>query len=320
MYIKQTEHTNEDYKKIVALSGNVFNSSEWLSIYNNELKVFGIYNPDNKIIGGFHLYFSKLKGLSYIKNPPFTPHIGLFYNNISTNHSSKLSFDKQIIGLVCDFISNQKFKLLTIALPDSVIDTQPFFNQKYKVVPNYTYQLDLEQTKELLYSNLSSDKRTVIKKIEKNEIDIRLENNYQLIFDIVTKTLRNKGKSTNSKLLNKILFQYANSNNSFAYTTYHNNIPSSTAFFIHDNKCAYYLLGGTNPDNKNTNAGIASLWKGVEHAKQLNLKTFDFEGSMLPEVEKFFRGFGGNLTPYYTINKANLILEMAIKMAKRQIF
>ena len=56
------------------------------------------------------------------------------------------------------------------------------------------------------------------------------------------------------------------------------------------------------------------------YAKGKGLKAFDFEGSMLPEVEKFFRGFGGDLIPYYTINKAFLPVEMALKFMKRELF
>jgi endo-alpha-1,4-polygalactosaminidase (GH114 family) len=45
------------------------------------------------------------------------------------------------------------------------------------------------------------------------------------------------------------------------------------------------------------------MWKSILKAKQMNLKIFDFEGSMLPNVERYFREFGGNLVPYYSCEK-----------------
>jgi hypothetical protein len=33
----------------------------------------------------------------------------------------------------------------------------------------------------------------------------------------------------------------------------------------------------------------------------MGFKTFDFEGSGIPAIEKFFRSFGGALTPYFCI-------------------
>ena len=60
--------------------------------------------------------------------------------------------------------------------------------------------------------------------------------------------------------------------------------------------------------------------ESIRHAKELGLKTFDFEGSVIPAIERYFRGFGGKLTPYYRVNKAWLPLEMALKLVKRQLF
>jgi hypothetical protein len=62
------------------------------------------------------------------------------------------------------------------------------------------------------------------------------------------------------------------------------------------------------------------MYNSIEYAKQIKMPVFDFEGSMLPEVEKYFRDFGGVLTPYYTINKANRIIEIILKFIKPNIF
>jgi len=63
-----------------------------------------------------------------------------------------------------------------------------------------------------------------------------------------------------------------------------------------------------------------AIVEAIKHSKELGISKFDFEGSMLPEVEKYFRGFGGNLVPYYSINKAKLPIEIALKFVKRTHF
>jgi hypothetical protein len=62
------------------------------------------------------------------------------------------------------------------------------------------------------------------------------------------------------------------------------------------------------------------VFKCIEKAKSLGCSVFDFEGSMLKGVEKFFRSFGPTMHPYYTVNKANIFLEMALKLKKRATF
>jgi hypothetical protein len=49
-------------------------------------------------------------------------------------------------------------------------------------------------------------------------------------------------------------------------------------------------------------------------------KVFDFEGSTIPRVEPFIRGFGGTLTPYYSAAKAWLPLECVLKLRHRGYF
>jgi len=73
-------------------------------------------------------------------------------------------------------------------------------------------------------------------------------------------------------------------------------------------------------NNKHSGAGSATLWECIKKAKSLGLEKFDFEGSMNPKIEHYFRGFGGNLVPYFTVNKANIFIELALTFIKREYF
>jgi hypothetical protein len=80
------------------------------------------------------------------------------------------------------------------------------------------------------------------------------------------------------------------------------------------------LFGGNSKDENTSGAGSATLWECIRKAKSLNLKRFDFEGSMNPGIEHYFRGFGGVLTPYYTVNKALIPIELVLKILRREYF
>jgi hypothetical protein len=67
-------------------------------------------------------------------------------------------------------------------------------------------------------------------------------------------------------------------------------------------------------------AGVSCLEHCILYAKRLGLEVFDFEGSMMPEVESYFRSFGPRMVPYYTINKGRLPLELVLKFIKRERF
>lgn len=300
--------------------GSVFNSPDWLTIYGDTISKIGIYDKDNFLIGGFFVYSHSKMGLKHINNPPFTPNIGLFFQNKSQSKSAIISFEKSIMLAVATYLKSAKFDLLTIALSYNFIDLQPFIWEKYKVIPNYSYRLNLTQTKEELWAKLSSDKRNSWSKIEKDGIEINKIVDYNVVKQLVLKTFSRKEKKINLKILDSLLFTYANPKNSFAFAAYKKNLPIAVAFCIHHKDEAYYILGGYDAEQKHQGAGTGVVWRSILEAQQMNLKIFDFEGSMMPEVENFFRGFGADLTPYFTINKATIPLELLLKFAKREIF
>ena len=59
------------------------------------------------------------------------------------------------------------------------------------------------------------------------------------------------------------------------------------------------------------------LGQAIQDAQAKELEIFDFEGSMLPGVEAFFRGFNGELKPYFTVWKyGNRLLSFIDTMRK----
>jgi hypothetical protein len=66
-------------------------------------------------------------------------------------------------------------------------------------------------------------------------------------------------------------------------------------------KC-YYVFGGTRRGGSNNSLGPAALFNAILLARKNGIKTFDFEGSMIPEIEKYFRQFGGELVAQYSVN------------------
>jgi len=63
-------------------------------------------------------------------------------------------------------------------------------------------------------------------------------------------------------------------------------------------------MGGGAPDLRNSGATSLCMWEAIQFAATVT-KSFDFEGSMLETVERFFRAFGAKQTPYFAISKIN---------------
>ena len=80
--------------------------------------------------------------------------------------------------------------------------------------------------------------------------------------------------------------------------------PHAGLYLIWDENSAYYLMGGGDPELRNSGATSFCMWEAIKFASTVT-RVFDFEGSMLEPVEKFFRSFGAHHVPYSAISKFN---------------
>ena len=320
MYIKEIEEKNfEFYEQVASESGTFFDSAELLSIYGDKVRIYGFCDDNGDILGGFHLYHGKRLGLSVYGNAPFSPSAGPFLKMKTTRRATANSTWKKALLLMAGFLEKLPYSIISLSLSKSVIDAQPFIWGKFKVIPHFTYMLDLDETIESIWDGFSRQHRHHITKAKKDGLDVRRANGPEIIMGLVMKTFSRQSKKINIEYLNKLL-SFCGPGNSYAFASYKNGIPVSASLFVHDGSTSYLLLSGYDHENKHHGAGALAVWEGIKQAKELKLKHFDFEGSMLQPVEKFFREFGGRLVPYYRINKAKLPIEMALKFYKRELF
>lgn len=90
--------------------------------------------------------------------------------------------------------------------------------------------------------------------------------------------------------------------------------PHAAVYLVWDDDSAYFLMGGGHPELRESGAMSLCLWEAIRFAARV-ARRFDFEGSMLEPVERFFRGFGGSPRPFYSVSKSNL--SMAARTVSR---
>ena len=78
----------------------------------------------------------------------------------------------------------------------------------------------------------------------------------------------------------------------------------AVAYIVWDAHAAYYLLGGGDPDLRTSGAASLLMWEAILRSRAVT-DVFDFEGSMLKPVERFFRSFGARQAPYLYVSRAS---------------
>jgi hypothetical protein len=297
------------YETLASRYGSVFNSLDWLSIHGEAVRIYGIFDNGHSLIGAFHVFVYHKLLFKFMINPPATPHMGLFYINPASNNSSSNSFHKELHTFLADFLLAEKSALVDINLPPEIIDTQAFIWKGFQIRPKYTYLIDLQKSTDEIWEQFSSQRRKSIRKALADKMEVKCCTDNNEIKMLTEKTFDRQEKKLPAGLLDKILFAFAKPENSFGYLCSQDKKASAGNFCIHDATTAYYILGGYDASNKHHGAGALAMWESIQHAKKLGLKTFNFNGSMLPKIEEYFREFGAELKPYYNIQKFKGLLN-----------
>jgi hypothetical protein len=93
----------------------------------------------------------------------------------------------------------------------------------------------------------------------------------------------------------------------------------AAGYFVRDERWVYYLVGASDPELRTSGAASLMMWKGIEYAAEHGLG-FDFEGSMVRSVERFFRSFAGVPTPYSIVRKTPSRILRVGRPIKRALY
>ena len=301
---------------------SAFLNINWLKNYREDkLMPIGIFNNNNELIGTFLLYrYKRLKLFKQLSAPPFMPTCELYYHNPASNKANQHKFDKDILSAITNYLSNSK-DIVIIDLPSSVKNITPFIHKKFKVSTRITYQLDLMQSEEELFNNMSSERRKNIKKAVKDGVWAKqVKNINPQAADLIKSTYSRNNKNVDFSIIEGIL-QNMEDNSSCMLVAYDkNNHAIASNFCVYDKNKSTYKFGGYNSNLKHEGAGALLMWESIKLAKSKGIRYFDFDGSMLPAIETFFRGFGCDVINYHTIVKGPFLLEILLKMRQRNLF
>lgn len=287
-----------EFNRLQLESNEVFSSESWISAYGPSLRRFVILDDAEKVVGGFVAFEGGIKSIKTLVTPPFASHCGLF---VMSDHSSpfkKNSFHKKVMQAIAEFLSNSSYSYYKLDFPEGFSDMQPFVWKKMNVNVKYSYVLDCSVSEEVLRGNLDPKLRNVLNKFEKENWVISSQRNEESAYRIITTTLGAKNVKWKDEILKKLLQKDCLSYTSISAAEQTVSIAITANA---GNKC-YYVFGGVNREEKNNALGPAALYNSILQAKRNGKLLFDFEGSMIPDIERYFRQYGGELVAQYSIN------------------
>lgn len=192
-----------------------------------------------------------------------------------------------------------------------ITDWLPFYWEGYKQTTRYTYLLKGLQQPDLIWENMSPNiRRNITKAKEKHHITVRKGISIDEFLQIQEQTFGRQGipnKSDTGTLVRLIRTCRQRGQGDLWGGYDEQGRLHAAAFIVWQESSAWYLAGGGNPALRSSGAHSLILWECIRYVSRFT-NQFDFEGSMIPGVERFFREFGAIQTPFFTITKGKLSL------------
>jgi hypothetical protein len=301
----------EEYRKICDKNPEipVFSQAWWLDVATDheEWDVVIVKNNET-ILGTMPYIYRKKYFFTELTIPLLSQNLGpyIFYPKNQT-YIKRLHFEKKVMISLINGLPEYDFFYQNFHY--SLKNWLPFYWKDFQQTTRYTYVLEDLTDLDKVFNKFSLAKRQNIKKARKL-VQVKYDLPSREFFNFHDKVLKSQDK--------KITYSYKtfkkryeegykrNQAKSFYAVDKENNIHAAL-FIIWDMQSAYALIGPIDPKYKSSGAFTLLIWEAICFAATVSTK-FDFEGSMIENVENSYNQFGGIQRQYFSIKKYNSIL------------
>ena len=231
-------------------------------------------------------------GLKYSIQPPLCQQLGIF--------SSKKT-DENIVKNFIDRIPYSRFRL-------QLNSGNILQNQGLSLRQNYL--LDLSQPYANIREKYKTNCQRNIKKAETEILKISKNTSREEYIDVL------KENSSNRPIINLLprlnrLMDFAEKNTTIEIWNVRDKSGNilSCVFFLYWKNRVYYMVPVSTPEGKNLQSMSFLIDQLIQFHASSNL-ILDFEGSSIPNIARFYEGFGANPEHYPVIKKDNFLTKI----------
>jgi GNAT acetyltransferase-like protein len=185
-----------------------------------------------------------------------------------------------------------------------MLNALPFHWAGYHLALHYTYRLEGIGSEEAIWDGMRDNVRREIRKARKR-VEVVQDLGVDRFHDVLSKTYVRQNLPTPHSLAELERLEAACARHGAGPMLFARDDAGrihAVAWAVGDRSAAYYLLAGGEPDLRTSGASSLLVWEAILRARAVT-DVFDFHGSMLKPVERFFRAFGSRQTPYLSVSR-----------------
>ncbi len=243
-------------------------------------------------------------GIKVLSQPSLTQTLGpwLAEPPKGTKYAKRLAREKALMEALIDQLPD--YQVFRQNFAPEITNCLPFYWKGFQQTTRYTYRLASLNDPEIIWSGFQENIRRDIRKAKKLGVVVERSSDIDAFLDVNELTFQRQGiRLPYSRSYVKHLFaacQAREAGTIFLARGKEGRVHAGN-LLVWNEHCAYYLMGGGDPELRNSGATSLAMWHAIQFAATVS-RIFDFEGSMIEPVERFFRGFGAVQTPYFAVS------------------
>lgn len=258
----------------------------------------------------------RYRGFTLLTSPLLTQSSGPWFRKGDGKYSTQLARQKDLVAEMVRQLPQHD--LFSMGFHWSVTNGLPWHWHGYRLGCRYTYRLENLSDLPGIWERFEPKIRTDVKKATTRfGLAVVTDLGVDRFFDVNALTFRRQGLALPYsrdfvRRLDQVCAERGVRRIFFAVDQRER--IHAVLYLVWDDQQAYYLMGGGDPELRASGATSLLVWQAIQFAAGVS-RSFDFEGSMLEPVERFFRGFGAIQTPYLVVTKAhNRLLRTALNL------
>jgi len=307
------EHRLWDELVEASPQGSLFCRSWWLKVADPDIRVLGYFDR-GRLIAGIPLFFKKRLGVKFCTMPSLTQTWGVVIEPIEGKQVHQITRQLEILTIFARHLAEEQVFLQRFH--PAIANFLPFHWLGFQQVSRVTYVIEHLCDLDRVWAEMRENQRREIRKAEKRGLVVE-PCVPEVVAHNLAKTYTRQGLQTpvDTELVCRIhdVAQQNGAGNCFAARDFYGRVHAA-AMLVWDRKRAYYLTGGGDPSLRTSGATALLLWRMMQFASSRSA-VFDFEGSQIPAVERFFRAFGASQVWYHEISKMPRWLRACLVLA-----
>ena len=244
------------------------------------------------------VYFVKKKhGIRYIVMPPLTQFLGEYALADNSLNDCKL-ISNHFIG------SLPKNAFMALNMSRNFKYWSPYLWRGFKQTTRYSFVINDLTDIDAVFNNFDESKKRNVRKAAK-QLEIRQKMTGEEFYDFFAANQKSKNAEV---LFSRSLFLklhkacIENSAGTILQAVDSQCVTYGALFVVWDKTTMYALTYSFSDKYRNSGVGDYLMFTAMKMAAQMSL-AFDFEGSMIENVEQSYRRFGAKPVEYYQISK-----------------